>query len=92
MGGFLYLEPVISKIFPIHLLNCFTHACNIAVLQERVLRNTVHFLNVDILGKKKQSKTIGSQQQAEKDIQQRQLDLSGPFSSERHMAQQALFN
>lgn len=69
MGGFLYLEPVISKIFPIHLLNCFTHACNVTVLQECILRNPVHFLNVDILGgKKKQTKTIRSQQQAEKDI------------------------
>lgn len=49
-GGFLYLEPVISKIFPIHLLNGFADAGDVAVLQERVLRDTVHLLNVDVLG------------------------------------------
>lgn len=48
MGRFLYLEPVVSKIFPIHLLNCFTHTCNITVLQECILGNTIHFLNVNI--------------------------------------------
>lgn len=61
MGGFLYLESVISKIFPIHLLNCFTHTCNITVLQECILRNTIHFLNVNVLGKKKQS-TVSNRQ------------------------------
>lgn len=66
MGRFLYLEPVVSKIFPIHLLNCFTHTCNITVLQECILGNTIHFLNVNILGRKRND----SQQQAEKDIQQ----------------------
>lgn len=54
MGRFLYLEPVVAKIFPIHLLNCFTNTCNITVLQECILRNTVHFLNVNILGGKKE--------------------------------------
>lgn len=49
-GGLLYLEPVISKIFPIHLLNGFAHAGDVAVLQERILRDTVHLLNVDVLG------------------------------------------
>lgn len=58
MGGFLYLEPVISKIFPIHLLNGFTHTCNIAVLQECILRNTIHLLNVDILGKKHKTEQL----------------------------------
>lgn len=48
-GGFLYLEPVISKIFPIHLLNGFAHAGNVTVLQERILRDTVHLFNVDVL-------------------------------------------
>lgn len=47
--GFLYLEPVISKIFPIHLLNSFAHAGDVTVLQERILRDTVHLLNVNVL-------------------------------------------
>lgn len=51
MGGFLYLEPVIPEIFPIHLLNRFADAGNIAVLQEGILRNAIHLLNVDVLGK-----------------------------------------
>lgn len=46
---FTYLEAVISKVLSVHLLDSLTHTGNITVLQEGILRDSIHFLNVNVL-------------------------------------------
>lgn len=45
----MYLEPIISQIFPVHLLNGFANAGNVTVLQEGILWDPIHFLDVNVL-------------------------------------------